>query len=371
MQCTLYTLKIVILVSLIFSIYLWVSLDRKSETIESFRNFRPFNNVGSIFREHVLNAVNAFVEEQNSKNETEDKPNETDDKPLIPDYNFDTTVNIPKGTVNIFEKSTFSNGVAFNNNENITLDGSLHLNEDSSIYFDANKRFQKKDIIDIKKAISKKTFIEDANESISRYTAGELKSTFSTRNGGNDKCTSTIWDILMGRLVYSDTLCKSCCQQNNKNIIIQCIIKTESVTKSIIVDISKYQKFSLVYVTDLLDKAVLIKGSNILLYRSFNNIKCRLVLLPDDSELRNLYTMNDNVNINKYIINKYRRSISVPDSRFLKRLSENIYEIDLYYNINIEQTWGTFTEQGTLPSSHTINRDGEFEWKWVYLEYLE
>ena len=266
--------------------------------------------------------------------------------------------NIRNNVVNFNNDVRFDKGTLFDkNNSSINFNDTIYLNSESSVYFDENdksKVLQKKHVIPIKTAASKKNYVDKVSKNILKFKDGKLVSSYSGNTGGNDKCSTTIWNILMGRRIESKTLCKNCCAPDkNKGIVQISIIENSTTYDNVVIDLSKNQSFLLKGINNIKS------GSTMLLYRTFESINCRVVLINTNND-RNLNvkmnSLREQAEINKLINNM--KSLDVKN--------QQIYEINSKNN-----EWGNFENGYAMESKHIIKSARHLHYDWAYVEYID
>jgi hypothetical protein len=267
---------------------------------------------------------------------------------------FENSIN---NRVNFKNDSKFDGATLFEQNANINMNNVMYLNSNSSIYLDENDkniRITQENIIPIKKAYSKKKYIDNITQDLSKFKDGEFVSSYSSKAGGLNKCTSTIWDILMGKKIEGKSLCKHCCAPEKFKGSIKVSFKNNNLNNS----------FSDLHLDLNKNKVYILKAINaetnswILLFRSFENINCRLVLIRslDNTILHSkINTLRDRNSINTLINN----------------IKSNQNTRDIFLEINTQDKWGNFEYNFATESKYTINSNRNVRYDWAYLEYLE
>lgn len=257
--------------------------------------------------------------------------------------------NVIENIVNFNNDVRFDNNTLFDKNNNVSIDGSIYLNSESSIYFDyLNNRTNKltrEDVIPIKMAKAKSDFLINSTSDISQFVDGRRVSSYSSQTGGSSKCTSTIWDIITGMKPPGSELCRNCCKKSKGNGLMKVVIihKNNRVTE-IVLDM--IQNPSFLHTFKVCESSVQ-NGTKILLFKTSEDISCRLVLLNED------LTGYDRQPINNRI-----SDIKGSNTR------------NTYYEIkSSDQEWGQFNSNVVSETEHIVNTNSSFQY--AYLESLK
>ena len=257
--------------------------------------------------------------------------------------------NVNDNVVNFNNDVRFDNKTLFERNNYLSINGNLYLNSESSIYFDfmnnRNNKLRREDVIPIKMAKSKANFLINSTSDLSQFINGERVSSYSSQTGGNSKCTSTIWDIITGKQPPGSQLCKNCCKRpKGKGIIKAVILQGNGVANELVLDLDQGSAMH------VLKRCNAKQNTKILLFKSEEDIPCRLVLLN-----RDLGTTD------RRVINNRISNIKATDTR-----NRSHYEIK-----SETQPWGHFNNGVVSETEHKVNSSFGLTFTFAYLEYVE
>lgn len=108
------------------------------------------------------------------------------------------------------DENTFMKESKFDNSKTIFEDDII-LHSESTIRIGENT-LTKKDLIPIKKSVSKLQFIRDKSSDLTSFKDGEQKD-FSSKKTGNNECSAALWRILMNEEVSQTDMCVACCKK--------------------------------------------------------------------------------------------------------------------------------------------------------------
>lgn len=253
--------------------------------------------------------------------------------------------NVNDNVVNFNNDVRFDNKTLFERNNYLSVNGNLYLNSESSIYFDymnnRNNRLRHKDVEPIKMAKSKANFLINSTGDLSQFIDGKRVSSYSSQTGGRSKCTSTIWNIITGKQPPGSQLCKDCCKKpKGKGIIKAVILEGNGIANELVLDLDQGSAMH------VLKRCNANESTKILLFRSEEDIPCRLVLLNTDLG-----------STDRHFINTRITNIKEKDTR-------NMF----YYEIRSKfQPWGHFKNKVVSETEHKIK--STFGFTFAYLEY--
>lgn len=108
------------------------------------------------------------------------------------------------------DENTFMKESKFDNSKTIFEDDII-LHSESTIRI-GESTLSKKDLVPIKKSISKLQFIRDKSSDLTSFKDGEQKD-FSSKKTGNNECSAVLWKILMNEEVSQKDMCVACCKK--------------------------------------------------------------------------------------------------------------------------------------------------------------
>lgn len=255
--------------------------------------------------------------------------------------------NVNDNVVNFNNDVRFDNKTLFERNNYLSVNGNLYLNSESSIYFDymnnRNNRLRREDVEPIKMAKSKVNFLNKSTGDVSQFVDGKRISSYSSQTGGVSKCTSTIWDIITGKQPPGSQLCKNCCKKpKGKGIIKVVILEGNGVANELVLDLDQGSALH------VLKRCNANKNTKILLFKSEEDIPCRLVLLNRDLG-----------STDRHVINMRISNLKAKDTR-------NMYHYEIKSKPN-SNSWGIFENGVVSETEHKVN--SSFGFTFAYLEY--